>query len=73
MTGLTQRQKECLKAIKVAKAQKGYAPSYRELSDALGCISTNAVFGHLNALQAKGYITRDAAIARSIQIVLRTA
>jgi len=73
MNGLTQRQKECLKAIKVAKAQRGYAPSYRELSEALGCISTNAVFGHLNALQAKGYITRDTAIARSIQIVLRAA
>jgi repressor LexA len=73
MQGLTQRQKECLKAIERISRSNGYPPSMREISDALGGISTNAVFGHLNALQAKGYIKRDPAIARSIQLVPQTA
>jgi repressor LexA len=72
MKSLTERQKECLKAIKAIARTKGYPPSMREISDALGGISTNAVFGHLEALQAKGYIKRDPSIARSIQ-VLQTA
>jgi|Laugrefabdmm15dn_1035133.scaffolds.fasta_scaffold50075_2 repressor LexA len=69
MNGLTQRQKECLKAIKTIARTNGYPASVREISDALGGISTNAVSGHLVALEAKGYIKRNPAIARSIQIL----
>lgn len=69
MKSLTTRQKECLTAIKAIARVNGYPPSVREISEALGGISTNAVFGHLKALQAKGYIKRDTAVARSIQVL----
>ena len=69
MKSLTSRQKECLTAIKSIARTNGYPASVREISDALGGISTNAVFGHLVALQAKGYIKRNPAVARSIQIL----
>lgn len=72
MQELTDRQKQCLKAIDTYKRSQGYAPSVRQLCEALGGIGTNAVFNHLIALEVKGYIKRDPAVARSIQI-LKTA
>lgn len=69
MQRLTDRQKQCLKAIDAYKAAQGYAPSIRQLCEALGGIGTNAVFNHLIALEEKGYIKRDPAVARSIQVL----
>jgi hypothetical protein len=37
----------------------------------MGGIGTNAVFGHLMALEAKGYIEREAGLARAIRILAR--
>jgi SOS-response transcriptional repressor LexA len=37
----------------------------------MGGIGTNAVFGHLMALEAKGYIERPAGIARAIRVLSR--
>jgi SOS-response transcriptional repressor LexA len=37
----------------------------------MGGIGTNAVFGHLMALETKGYIEREAGLARAIRILAR--
>jgi len=67
MTPLTSRQTEILDTIKSFIAVNQYAPSVRELSDALD-ITIKGVFDHLEALERKGYITRNRKIARSIRI-----
>jgi repressor LexA len=69
MKQLSERQEACLEAIERLAKEKGYPPSIRELCDELGGIGTNAVFNHLLALEKKGYIRRDPAIARSIQVL----
>lgn len=65
---LTPRQKTCLAHIRRLIAAKGYPPSIRELCDAMGGIGTNAVFGHLMALEDKGFIRRPVGIARGITL-----
>ena len=69
---LTPRQKLCLAHIRRLMTSKGYPPSIRELGDAMGNIGTNAVFGHLMALEEKGYIKRPPGTARAIILCDRT-
>lgn len=71
MTALTDRQKECLDFIAEHQDDKGYSPSIRQIADHMGGIGTNAVFGHLMALESKGYIEREAGLARAIRILAR--
>jgi len=61
----TDRQLEVLQAIRQLSA-RGYPPTYRELSAALGIRSNNGVRDHLRALENKGAITRAPGLARSI-------
>jgi repressor LexA len=63
---LTPRQKLCLAHIRRLTSLKGYSPSIRELCQAMGNIGTNAVFGHLMALEEKGFIKRPPGTARAI-------
>jgi repressor LexA len=71
MTALTDRQKECLDYIIEFQEKRGYSPSIRQIADEMGGIGTNAVFGHLMALESKGYIEREAGLARAIRILAR--
>lgn len=71
MDALTERQKQCLDIIADHQEEKGYSPSIRQIADAMGGIGTNAVFGHLMALETKGYIEREAGLARAIRILAR--
>jgi repressor LexA len=48
--------------------QHGYSPSVRELAAMIDVKSTNTVAYHLTALEARGDITRQAGIARSIVV-----
>jgi repressor LexA len=67
--GLTARQIEVRDTIARLTAERGYAPTLRELGDALGMTSTNAVNDHLVALERKGAIKRDYKICRSLRVV----
>lgn len=69
MKGLTQRQKEVLQGIHQLTRARGYPPTVREIMHDLGLSSTCTVQRHLEALQRKGYISRDASKARSIGII----
>ncbi len=66
---LTDRQTEVLRAIKVAIAAKGHAPTCRELMEVLGIGSTNGVHDHLKALKRKGAITWTRNQARTIRVL----
>lgn len=66
---LTARQREMLEQIERLILERGYAPTLRELCAAMHIESTNGVSEHLVALERKGYIVRDAKVARSIRVV----
>jgi len=47
---------------------KGYPPSVREIGEAVGLASSSTVHGHLDRLEKKGLIRRDATKPRAIEI-----
>lgn len=65
---LTKRQQQVLAYIRTCIEEKHYPPSVREIGKALGLSSPSTVHAHLNALERKGYIKRDAAKSRSMVI-----
>lgn len=62
-------QMKILAYIKEEIEQKGYPPSVREICQAVGFKSTATVHGHLNALEQRGYIRRDATKPRALEVV----
>lgn len=66
---LSQKQLDILNYIKVEINKKGYPPSVREICRAVGFKSTSTTHGHLSKLEEKGYIRRDAAKPRAIEIL----
>ena len=67
--GLTARQKHILDVITDTTNDRGYPPSVREIMDAVGLKSTSSVSHQLGVLVAKGYINRDGARARALDVV----
>lgn len=68
MEKLSQKQLQILEYMKKEVKEKGYPPSVREICDAVGLKSTSTVHGHLERLERKGYIRRDPAKPRAIEI-----
>src|SRR5947209_8684251 len=68
---LTQRQREILDYLRKMLREKAYPPTVREIGLAIGLSSSSTVQNHLNTLERKGYIKRDAAKSRAIEIVER--
>ena len=68
--GLTPRQIKILSVIKRAVENQGYPPSMREIGQAAGLASTASVTYQLQILEEKGWIRRDAARGRAIEITL---
>jgi repressor LexA len=68
MKELTTRQQEILSFIENYEWRKRYWPSIREIQDKFGFKSTNAVMGHLRALERKGRIERIPGQARTFRI-----
>lgn len=69
MEKLTDKQAQILNYIRQYLYKKGYPPSVREICEAVGLKSTSTVHGHLERLERKGYIKRDSAKPRAIEIV----
>lgn len=55
--------------IKNEVRDKGYPPSVREIGEAVGLASSSTVHGHLDRLEKKGLIRRDATKPRAIEIL----
>jgi len=66
---ITAKQKEILEYIKEEILKRGYPPSVREICDAVKLKSTSSVHSHLATLEKNGYIRRDPAKPRAIEIV----
>jgi repressor LexA len=65
---LTKRQKDILDFITGFIGREGYSPSMEEIAEYFGISSLNAIYKHLEALQSRGYLHRDANRARSIEL-----
>lgn len=65
---LTARQREVLDNIRNFMAEKGFAPSIRELGKLLNISSLRGVTIHLDALERKGWIERERT-SRSIRVL----
>ncbi len=66
---LTERQRKVLGYIETHLRQHGFPPTIREIGLHLGIKSTNGVNDHLNALQKKGFLTREEGKSRTLQLV----
>lgn len=68
MKGLTLRQEEMLRYLQEHFTQNGYWPSIRDIQNHFDFKSTNAVMGHLRALEKKGSLQRIPGHARAYRI-----
>ena len=66
MKKLTTKQNQVLEWVEDSIQKTGQAPTVRELQDKLGCSSPMGAAAHLNALEAKGYITKVDGKARGL-------
>jgi repressor LexA len=66
---LSGRQQAILDFLAEFTAKNGYPPSVRQIGEAVGLSSSSTVHSHLNSLEAKGFIKRDAETARGLAIV----
>ena len=69
MIGPTERQAEVLNFVATHIKERGYAPTLREIGEALGIKSTNGVADHLQRLARKGYVTWTPGAARTLRLV----
>jgi len=65
---LTKRQKEIFEFIQKFIDKNGYAPSFREIAYYFEFSSTGTVAEYISILEEKGYLTREAISARSLQL-----
>jgi repressor LexA len=66
---LTTRQREILDYLRKMLSEKAYPPTVREIGLAIGLSSSSTVQNHLNTLERKGYIRRDPAKSRAIEMI----
>lgn len=69
MTKPTHRQQAILDFIRENVKHRGYPPSVREIGEAVGLASSSTVHGHLERLQAKGYLRKDPTKPRAIELL----
>ena len=65
---ISPKQSEILEYIKSEILNRGYPPAVREICEAVSLRSTSSVHAHLETLERKGYIKRDATKPRAIEI-----
>lgn len=68
MTKISSKQLMILKSIHEAIENKGYPPTVREIAADVGLASTSTVHGHLSRLENNGFISRDPALTRAIEL-----
>jgi repressor LexA len=65
---LTDRQRAILDFIVTQQQARGFPPSVREIGEAVGLTSPSTVHTHLATLQRRGYLQRDPAKPRAIEV-----
>ncbi len=66
---ISAKQTEILEYIKTRILKQGFPPSVRDICEAVHLKSTSSVHSHLETLEKKGYIRRDPAKPRAIEIL----
>ena len=66
---ISAKQQQILNFIKSEITQKGYPPTVRNICEAVNLRSTSSVHAHLETLERNGYIRRDPAKPRAIEIL----
>jgi len=67
-SALPRRQQEILVTIRDWVVRHGYAPSSRQIGDAVGLRSSSSVSKHLASLEDKGFLRRSATMSRPIDV-----
>ncbi|WP_301176612.1 transcriptional repressor LexA [Actinomadura geliboluensis] len=67
-SALPPRQQRMLAMIRDWAVRYGYAPSTRQIGDAVGLRSTSSVSRHLASLEDKGFLRRGNAVSRPIDV-----
>ncbi|WP_461156847.1 transcriptional repressor LexA [Saccharopolyspora tripterygii] len=65
---LPERQQRILVTIRDWVLQHGYAPSTRQIGDAVGLRSSSSVSRHLASLEDKGFLRRSESMSRPIDV-----
>lgn len=65
---ITPKQKVILAYIENYLEDHEYAPSYREIAEALDLRSVATVAEHIEVLKRKGYLRKEPSLARSVQL-----
>jgi repressor LexA len=66
---LNPRQRQILDYLRDHAREHAYPPTVREIGLAVGLSSSSTVQNHLNSLEAKGFIRRDPAKSRTVELV----
>ena len=66
---ISDKQREILEFMKSEILNKGYPPTVRDICEAVHLKSTSSVHSHLETLEKNGYIRRDPAKPRAIEII----
>jgi repressor LexA len=69
---LTTRQRALLDALRRLHRTRGYAPSIRELGEAVGLASTSSVYHHVRILEERGLVERRKGAHRTLRVRDRT-
>jgi repressor LexA len=70
---LTRRQRTIIQVIEDSVQRCGYAPTLREIGEAVGLASTSSVSHQLSRLEKKGYLSRGAGRPRTAVVRTLTA
>lgn len=70
MEQLTKRQEDILKVLKKFIAKHGYPPTVREIGSMLNLSSPATTHFHLNKLEEKGYIRKNEAKNRALELLV---
>ena len=65
---LSKKQSEVLKFVKEFVLDYDYAPSCREIAEAMGLSSPATIHQHLQTLKSKGYLNIDASAPRGLEL-----
>ena len=68
MQTLTEKEREMYQYICKVMEEKGYAPSVRDIQNALSVKSTATVHSYLNKLEDKGYIQKEQGKSRTLRV-----
>ncbi len=69
MKSLTDKQKKILDFIREEVVNRNYPPSVREICQKMNVGSSSTVHSHLRALERKGYLKRDPAKPRALELL----